>query len=110
MYPFFAFADNSDPYNYHLTMLGSLAIWASELVSSFVARQVNFTSSRLQCLLLNNFLSQICLYALQVDVTNLGLDEFRSYPELVTSIVWSSVHVLMDMLLFLIVGVSKLVR
>jgi len=41
MYPFFAFADNSDPYNYHLTMLGSLAIWASELVSSFVARQVS---------------------------------------------------------------------
>ena len=40
MYPFFAFADKRDPYNYQLTMLGSLAIWASELVSSFFARQV----------------------------------------------------------------------
>jgi hypothetical protein len=47
---------------------------------------------------------QICLYAMQVDVTNLGLDEFRNYPELVTSVVWSSIHVLMDMLLFLIVS------
>jgi hypothetical protein len=83
MYPFFAFADKRDPYNYQLTMLGSLAIWASELVSSFVARQ-------------------ICLYALDVDVTNLGLDEMRNYPELVSSVAWTSVHVLMDMLLFLI--------
>jgi hypothetical protein len=41
MYPFFAFADKRDPYNYQLTMLGSLAIWASELMSSFVARQVS---------------------------------------------------------------------
>lgn len=41
MYPFFAFADKRDPYNYQLTMLGSLAIWASELASSFVARQVS---------------------------------------------------------------------
>ncbi|UZJ54569.1 hypothetical protein CBS101457_003889 [Exobasidium rhododendri] len=83
MYPFFAFADKRDPYNYQLTMLGSSAIWASELLSSFVARQ-------------------ICLYSLDVDVTNLGLDEMRSYPELVTSVMWTSIHVLMDMLLFLI--------
>lgn len=87
MYPFFAFADKRDPYNYQLTMLGSLAIWASELVSSFVARQ-------------------ICLYALDVDVTNLGLDEMRNYPELVSSVAWTSVHVLMDMLLFLIVSMA----
>lgn len=88
MYPFFAFADKSDPYNYQLTILGSLAIWASELVSSFAARQ-------------------ICLYAMDVDVTNLGLDEMRSYPELVSSIAWTSVHVLMDMLLFLIVSLLR---
>lgn len=86
MYPFFAFADKRDPYNYQLTMFGSLAIWGSELISSFVARQ-------------------ICLHALHVDVTNLGLDEMRSYPELVSSVAWTSVHVLMDMLLFLIVRV-----
>lgn len=47
---------------------------------------------------------QICLYSLDVDVTNLGLDEMRSYPELVTSVMWTSIHVLMDMLLFLIVS------
>ncbi len=39
---------------------------------------------------------------LQVDVTNLGLDEMREFPELLTTIGWGSVHTLMDMLLFLI--------
>lgn len=83
LYPFFAFADRGDPYNYQLTMLGSGAIWASELITSFVARA-------------------ICKAALGVDVTNLGLDEFREFPELLATCVWTSVHVLMDMLLFLI--------
>lgn len=64
-------------------MLGSLAIWGSELLSSFVARQ-------------------ICYLAFKVDVTNLGLDEMREFPELLTTIGWGSVHTLMDMLLFLI--------
>lgn len=40
LYPFFAFDDGRDPYNYQLTMFGSLAIWASELLSSWVAREV----------------------------------------------------------------------
>ncbi|CEH17005.1 Major facilitator superfamily associated domain [Ceraceosorus bombacis] len=83
LYPFFAFDDKRDPYNYQLTMLGSLAIWASELVSSFLARW-------------------LCLYCFSVDITNLGLDEMRQHPELVTSVVWTSVHVLQDCLLFLI--------
>ncbi|CAO1621495.1 unnamed protein product [Parajaminaea phylloscopi] len=83
LYPFFAFSDRSDPYNYQLTMLGSGAIWASELVTSFLARA-------------------ICKCALGVDVTNLGLDEMRQYPDLLPSVVWTSVHVCMDMLLFLI--------
>lgn len=50
MYPFFAFADKGDPYNYHLTMLGSMAIWASELASSFVARQVRHRTLRVELL------------------------------------------------------------
>ncbi|CAD6886464.1 unnamed protein product [Tilletia controversa] len=83
LYPFFAFADKSDPYNYQLTMLGSLAIWASELITSFVARE-------------------ICKWAFHVDVTALGLDEMRAYPEIVPTCVWSTIHVLMDMLFFLI--------
>jgi hypothetical protein len=111
MYPFFAFADKRDPYNYQLTMLGSSAIWASELLSSFVARQVRLVSFLFLYLLTSQaasaltvaLLHQICLYLLDVDVTNLGLDEMRSYPELVTSVMWTSIHVLMDMLLFLIV-------
>uniref|UniRef100_V5ERJ1 Uncharacterized protein n=1 Tax=Kalmanozyma brasiliensis (strain GHG001) TaxID=1365824 RepID=V5ERJ1_KALBG len=83
LYPFFAYDNKHDPYNYQLTMLGSMAIWASELCSSFVARQ-------------------ICYWAFRVDVTNLGLDEMREFPELLTTIGWGSVHTLMDMLLFLI--------
>ncbi|SNX84385.1 uncharacterized protein MEPE_03094 [Melanopsichium pennsylvanicum] len=83
LYPFFAYDNKHDPYNYQLTMLGSLAIWGSELLSSFVARQ-------------------ICYMAFRVDVTNLGLDEMREFPELLTTIGWGSVHTLMDMLLFLI--------
>jgi len=83
LYPFFAFADKHDPYNYQLTIIGSLAIWASELLSSFVARE-------------------LCKWAFQVDVTALGLDEMRSYPEIVPTCVWSTIHVLMDMLFFLI--------
>ncbi|KAK0525635.1 hypothetical protein OC842_005446 [Tilletia horrida] len=83
LYPFFAFADKNDPYNYQLTMLGSLAIWASELLSSFVARE-------------------LCKWAFHVDVTALGLDEMRAYPEIVPTCVWSTIHVLMDMLFFLI--------
>ncbi|KAJ1029091.1 hypothetical protein NDA18_002719 [Ustilago nuda] len=83
IYPFFAYDNKHDPYNYQLTMLGSLAIWGSELLSSFVARQ-------------------ICYLAFKVDVTNLGLDEMREFPELLTTIGWGSVHTLMDMLLFLI--------
>jgi hypothetical protein len=75
LYPFFAFDDARDPYNYQLTILGSLAIWASELSSSWVART-------------------LCLLCFDVDVTNLGLDEMRAHPELVTSVVWTSVHVL----------------
>lgn len=83
LYPFFAYDNKHDPYNYRLTMLGSLAIWASELVSGWAARQ-------------------ICFWAWRVDVTNLGLDEMREFPELLTTIGWGAVHTLMDMLLFLI--------
>lgn len=83
LYPFFAYDNKHDPYNYQLTMLGSLAIWGSELLSSFVARQ-------------------ICYFAYRVDVTNLGLDEMREFPELLPTIGWGAVHTLMDMLLFLI--------
>ncbi len=79
--PFFAYDNKHDPYNYQLTMLGSLAIWGSELLSSFVARQ-------------------ICYFAFRVDVTNLGLDEMREFPELLPTIGWGAVHTLMDMLLF----------
>jgi len=39
LYPFFAFDDNN-AYNYRLTMMGSLAIWASELFSNFLTASV----------------------------------------------------------------------
>lgn len=80
LYPFFAFGDR---YDYSKTMLGSSTIWASELASAFLARF-------------------ICKHVFAVDVTNLGLGDMRAYPELVPTCLWTSVHVLMDMLLFLL--------
>jgi len=49
-----------DPYNYKLTFVASLVIWASELGSAFAARMVIWLAYRL-------------------DVTNIGLDEFREH-------------------------------
>lgn len=39
LYPLFSF-DDKDPYNYRLTMFGSLAIWASEIASNLLATTV----------------------------------------------------------------------
>ncbi|KAM0753032.1 hypothetical protein T439DRAFT_311710 [Meredithblackwellia eburnea MCA 4105] len=83
LYPFFSFESDTDPYNYRLTAVASLIIWASELVSSFLARLVIWFCYRL-------------------DVTNIGLDHFRDHPELVVACAWASIHVLSDILLFLI--------
>ncbi|SGY13940.1 BQ5605_C010g06006 [Microbotryum silenes-dioicae] len=88
IYPYFSFESTDDSYTYELTATASLIIWATELgctclQSSFVARQVIWI-----------------IYGL--DVTNLGLDAFRELPELVVACFWTSVHVLMDMLLFLV--------
>ncbi|BGP48888.1 hypothetical protein JCM10450v2_004767 [Rhodotorula kratochvilovae] len=83
IYPFFAFDDHFDPYTYRLTFTASLVIYAAELVSSWLARVV-------------------CWVAYGVDVTNLGLNQFREHPELVIACVFTSCHVLSDMLLFLV--------
>ncbi|SHO76303.1 Hypothetical protein MSYG_0641 [Malassezia sympodialis ATCC 42132] len=82
LYPFFAFDDN-DPYNYRLTMMGSLAIWASEILS-------------------NSLTALLCNIFYGVHAAHLGLAEMRLYPELVPTLVWTSLHVLMNMLFFLI--------
>ncbi|GAA6004213.1 uncharacterized protein JCM10292_007293 [Rhodotorula paludigena] len=83
VYPFFAFDDPYDPYTYRLTLTASLVIYAAELVSSWLARLV-------------------CWICYSIDVTNLGLDQFRAHPELVVACVFTSCHVLSDMLLFLV--------
>lgn len=78
IYPFFKFSQTAeDPYPFAMTFFASCAVWvgvgsllpaltpqASELVSSFAARQV-------------------MLRAFKVDVSQIGLDEMREYPELV---------------------------
>ncbi|KAK0539935.1 hypothetical protein OC844_008096, partial [Tilletia horrida] len=46
----------------------------------------------------------LCKWAFHVDVIALGLEEMRTYPEIVPTRVWSIIHVLMDMLFFLIVS------
>lgn len=42
----------------------------------------------------------------RVHMADLGLTEMRLYPELVPTLVWISLHVLMNMLFFLIVRAS----
>ncbi|GAA6032628.1 hypothetical protein JCM8097_004850 [Rhodosporidiobolus ruineniae] len=83
IYPFFSFSDPDDPYTYRLTLVASLVIFAAELVSSWIARMA-------------------CWLFYGVDVTNLGLDQFRDHPELVIASVATATHVLSDMLLFLV--------
>ncbi|GAA6017199.1 hypothetical protein JCM11491_001849 [Sporobolomyces phaffii] len=83
IYPFFSFADPSDPYTYRLTISASLVIWIAELFSSWMARGV-------------------CWLAYGIDVTNVGLDQLREHPDLVVACIWASTHVLMDILLFLV--------
>ncbi|GEM07875.1 hypothetical protein Rt10032_c04g1892 [Rhodotorula toruloides] len=83
IYPYFAFDTRYDPYTYRLTLTASLVIYATELVSNYLARAV-------------------CWLCYEIDVTNLGLDQFREHPELVIACVFTSCHVLSDMLLFLV--------
>ncbi|KIR54704.1 hypothetical protein I315_02585 [Cryptococcus gattii Ru294] len=64
-----------------MTFIASCVIWSSELISSFIARQ-------------------IMSYAFRVNVSQIGINEMKDYPELVLG--WASVHVSMNILLFLI--------
>ncbi|ODO11071.1 hypothetical protein I350_01673 [Cryptococcus amylolentus CBS 6273] len=84
IYPFFRFHPTpEDPYTFALTFFASCAVWAFELVSSFIARQ-------------------IMSFAWGVDVSQIGREEIKEYPELVPACGWASVHVSMNILLFLI--------
>jgi hypothetical protein len=84
IYPFFKFAQTEDdPYTFALTFIASCAVWSLELISSFVARQI---MSR----------------GFNIHVSAIGLDEMREYPELVPACGWASVHVSMNILMFLI--------
>ncbi|OXG81942.1 hypothetical protein C345_04581 [Cryptococcus neoformans A2-102-5] len=84
LYPFFRFHPTpEDPYTFPMTFIASCAIWSSELFSSFIARQ-------------------IMSYAFGVNVSQIGIDEMKDYPELVPACGWASVHVSMNILLFLI--------
>lgn len=77
LFPFFKLDHPTpdDPYNYRLTAIASLGIYASELLSAFIARQIAY-------------------YVHRVDVTNAGLNEMRVYPELMPALTWTAVHVL----------------
>ncbi|WVW85434.1 hypothetical protein I302_107472 [Kwoniella bestiolae CBS 10118] len=80
IYAFFRFDPTpEDPYTFPLTFIASSIIWGSELISSFIARLLMGLS-------------------FGVNVSQIGLDEMREYPELG----WASVHVSMNILLFLI--------
>ncbi|WFD29640.1 hypothetical protein MSPP1_000650 [Malassezia sp. CBS 17886] len=83
LYPFFAFRDTDCVYSYRLTLLGSLAIWASEILSMWAA-------------------AGLCALLYNVDLVRLGLAEMHAFPELLPTCVWTSLHVLMNMLFFMI--------
>ncbi|KAL0247374.1 hypothetical protein I308_104410 [Cryptococcus tetragattii IND107] len=84
LYPFFRFHPTpEDPYTFPMTFIASCVIWSSELFSSFIARQ-------------------IMSYAFRVNVSQIGINEMKDYPELVPACGWASVHVSMNILLFLI--------
>ena len=51
LYPFFAF-DDDDSYNYRLTIIGSLAIWASEMASNFLTTLVRMLTLTASCVAL----------------------------------------------------------
>ena len=53
----------------------------------------------------NLFTALLCRAFYGVHAAHLGLAEMRLYPELVPTLVWTSLHVLMNMLFFLIVRV-----
>lgn len=46
---------------------------------------------------------QICKLLYNINVAKLGLAEMQMYPETVPTLVWTSLHVMMNMLFFLIV-------
>jgi hypothetical protein len=85
VFPFFKLDQPTphDPYNFRLTFTASLIIWFTEVSSAFVARR-------------------LVKWLHQVDITNAGLDELRAYPDLLPALVLSSIHVISDILLFLI--------
>jgi hypothetical protein len=83
VFPFFELATPGDPYNYRLTFSATLIIWVTEVSSAFVARR-------------------LVQYFHKIDITKAGLDELRAYPELLPALILSSVHVISDILLFLI--------
>jgi hypothetical protein len=106
VYPFFRFTPTpDDPYTFPLTFTASCVIWvrpnASHLHFSHneprhpVQEQDLYTTHRptmpialtLQgSELLSSFVArQVMIYAFKVDVTAIGLDEMREYPELGTS-------------------------
>ena len=63
IYPFFAFDDPNDPYTFRLTLSASAIIFAAELFAGYLARSA-------------------CWLAYEIDVTNLGLDQFREHVSL----------------------------
>lgn len=83
VYPFFAFNYSRDPYTFGLTFIATSAVWMIELATSWVTRRFMYRISG-------------------VDVTSVGTRELKDYPELVVTCGWGAVHVLSNVLFFLI--------
>ncbi|KAI1303948.1 hypothetical protein EDD11_005264 [Mortierella claussenii] len=83
IYSYFQFKDQNRTYNHDVTVYASLGIWASELISNFINRN-------------------ICKRLMGHHVTKEALKDFKEYPELIVAFVLVMVHILQDMLLSLL--------
>ncbi|KAK2617054.1 hypothetical protein QQS21_000148 [Conoideocrella luteorostrata] len=83
VYPYFAFSDENEPYDFNLTFFASSVTWACELAASLAVR----------------LLIRLCF---KVDVGLEGKLDFTVWPELLPTCVAVMLHVLQNMLFSII--------
>lgn len=83
VYPYFAFDDPTEPYNFSMTFYASVITWACEIVAGWVVRR-------------------IMAVAFRFNVTAEGKMDLASWPELLPTSLAVMVHVLQNMLFSII--------
>lgn len=81
IYPFFRFSYNKDPYTFQLTFLATLAIWVGRGLSPVHNSRSYLIVQAIE--IINSFIARQLMYRMtKMDVTQLGLNEMKEYPEL----------------------------